>query len=418
MGASKVILTDLQEALALLRRNASTSNFAAAVDIRSLKWGEPFDYEAFDLVLACDCIYQPECYEAFAATITALDAPALIAWRPRGRREEEALRLIAASGFSIVDESRQPVDPEVRIIWATPPRLVMPCGLPLSVSCAGLVTSDPHMLQPDIIEAVGEAVSTAADELVALEQHTAGHTDASWMAQASIQSWHQEASPFSVQLAETFTPNMAAGRIAAPLRGFCACMLDALEPYLRPKLNRLLLALEAASLASLELHLAVTFTLSRKAVDDVYQNEIVHADAFDGTVLGLVFLCNKMGTRIYPQAVFREPPIDQFVQESHSGRRNGYSLVSSTGIEMRTLRPRTMLIMPAAVAHVRPDGAVGSFMPAGPRWFARAMIELKPKGGPKAWGDKRAAVAQLVAEHVWGDPAFAQAARDQTIVGV
>ena len=193
MGASKVILTDLPEALALQRRNASTSNFAAAVDIRSLKWGEPFDYEAFDLVLACDCIYQPECYEAFAATITALDAPALIAWRPRGRREEEALRLIAASGFSIVDESRQPVDPEVRIIWATPPRLVMPCGLPLSVSCAGLVTSDPHMLQPDIIEAVGEAVSTAADELVALEQHTAGHTDASWMAQASIQSWHQEA---------------------------------------------------------------------------------------------------------------------------------------------------------------------------------------------------------------------------------
>ena len=82
---------------------------------------------------------------------------------------------------------------------------------------------------------------------------------------------------------------------------------------------------------------------------------------------------------------------------------------------MRQLTPRTLMILPAAVAHARPDGRVDAHTPLGPRWFARVHLELRPVvGGPKAWGaQQRMAVALRVLEHVWRDPSFLALAKDE-----
>jgi len=72
-------------------------------------------------------------------------------------------------------------------------------------------------------------------------------------------------------------------------------------------------------------------------------------------------------------------------------------------------RPRSLAILPAAVAHARPDGNVADFSPAGPRWFARAQLELLPAAGTKGWtAAERLRVSMLVVEHVWRDPAFVE----------
>ena len=115
-----------------------------------------------------------------------------------------------------------------------------------------------------------------------------------------------------------------------------------------------------------------------------------------------------MGTRIFPDALFVQAPVEQFINESYSGYRNGFSpvVVGGQGV-MRMLPPGRLLIMPAAVAHARPDGHVEDYPPAGPRWFARAQLELRPAGGRGAWDTmQRMEVSLLVAQHVWGDAAF------------
>ena len=48
--------------------------------------------------------------------------------------------------------------------------------------------------------------------------------------------------------------------------------------------------------------------------------------------------------------------------------------------------------------------------PAGPRWFARALLELLPAAGAKAWtACERLHVARLVVQHIWRDATFLEA---------
>lgn len=265
-----------------------------------------------------------------------------------------------------------------------------------------------------------ELILTPAEELTrqfdALERRRASLAlaDASWMCESTIADWGGGEESFGSQGATTFAANAAGAALGEPLRAFCSCMLDVVQLQLRERLARLRCALEESLLTrTLELQLAVTMLLSRTPSDGVYRGELVHADAFDGTVLGLAFVCTKMGTRLYQDAVFVEAPVQQFVRESRSGKRNGFSrVVEGAQGDERVLQPGTLLIVPAAVAHARPDGRVDDHAPSGaPRWFARAHLELRPVQGRNAWSDaQRIEIALLVAEHVWRDAAFLAAA--------
>ena len=79
----------------------------------------------------------------------------------------------------------------------------------------------------------------------------------------------------------------------------------------------------------------------------------------------------------------------------------------------RTWTANTLVVMPAAVAHSKPDERMDPDPePSEPRWFCRAVIRVAIARGTAAKGE-RMALALLVAEHVWGDTRFAAAARDQ-----
>jgi hypothetical protein len=275
----------------------------------------------------------------------------------------------------------------------------------------------PVALAPLITEAAAVGLDVGFRSLEDARA-SADIVDASWMVEAVVADWggsgSQQAS-FGMQLAETFMPNKPASELGEPLQLFCVELLDQAQAHLDGRLNELRGALEASpSTRELGLNLAVSVLVSRKEADGEYADEIIHADAFDGTVVGLAFVCSKMGTRLFPAATFAEAPVEQFIRESETGKRNGLSrVVEGAEGEMRTLQPATLLTMPPAVAHARPDGRVDDYQPAGPRWFARAHIELRPRRGRGAWDStQRMQVGLLVAEHVWRDSNFAAAVQD------
>ena len=71
--------------------------------------------------------------------------------------------------------------------------------------------------------------------------------------------------------------------------------------------------------------------------------------------------------------------------------------------------------MPACVAHSKPDPKVQpDDEPAAPRWFSRATLRLavaKGADGARVTERERLQLCCLVCEHIWGDAAFAGAAR-------
>ena len=148
---------------------------------------------------------------------------------------------------------------------------------------------------------------------------------------------------------------------------------------------------DSPSTRKLGLQLAVTIMVSRKPADGEYRNELIHADAFDGTVIGLAFLCSKMGTRLFPDAVFVQAPVEQFINETLSGRRNGFSpVVPDRCGAMRTLQPGALLIIPAAVAPHGPTGAWMSIHPQDPAGLHEPTWNFDPqwedvRGTSSAW---------------------------------
>ena len=129
LGAERTILTDLPEALPLLRSNAAASAWASVVDVRELCWGDAAaaaGCTGADLVVCVDCVYQPEHYEALAATLQALDARRyLVAWVERGRGEEALLARLQPS-FAC-----EPIvsDGGTRLLWATLRGAATPGGM-------------------------------------------------------------------------------------------------------------------------------------------------------------------------------------------------------------------------------------------------------------------------------------------------
>lgn len=82
LGAEYVALTDRPEQMAVLREqvelNALPRSPAQRVDVRPLLWGQPVapdDSGRFDIIVAADCVYDPELVDPLLDSIAALAAP-------------------------------------------------------------------------------------------------------------------------------------------------------------------------------------------------------------------------------------------------------------------------------------------------------------------------------------------------------
>ena len=140
----------------------------------------------------------------------------------------------------------------------------------------------------------------------------------------------------------------------------------------------------------------------------------VHSDSWDGTVLGFALLSTKLGTPVYPEAVFPSP-IAMFLSQSRTGRNDAHQLDMKKNIgALRDWNPGTLVIMPAAVAHSKPSQEQIALDPdpSIPRWFCRATLRVAirgRRGKTREAREERLGLAILVARHVWGDPSFASA---------
>ena len=175
MGA-RVTLTDLETALPLLRANAE-QNYAATrahhnitrrlepIEIKALPWGEPLpDGLRADLVIACDCVYQPSAYTHLAATIAALGAPCLLSWRARGKQEEVVLEHLASAGFAL---TRVHSTPDGTVITRAMPPTPMPLQ-PLDAQAATIVQL------PEWASLSTRTTAVATTEAATMSSDTAG----------------------------------------------------------------------------------------------------------------------------------------------------------------------------------------------------------------------------------------------------
>ena len=150
---------------------------------------------------------------------------------------------------------------------------------------------------------------------------------------------------------------------------------------------------------------------------------VIHCDSWDGTILCFGLCSTKLGTPVYPDCAFPSP-IALFLSQSRTGKSHPHKPQEAGG-EVGPLRkwvPNTLVVLPAATAHSRPDENIEPDAdPDIPRWFCRATLRVAIAGKPRGKAAKRAAkkefeadrlaLALLVAETVWGDPVFATAAR-------
>ena len=153
-----------------------------------------------------------------------------------------------------------------------------------------------------------------------------------------------------------------------------------------------------------------------RAAHERHSDSAVHSDAWDGTVLCFGLASTKLGTPIWPEATFPDA-VRMFVSQSRTGRKFAQQLeAEGEGKDgfgpQRPWRPGTLVAMPACVAHSKPFAADPD--PKTPRWFVRATVRVGVAGRRRVDEEgrtERLALALLVAEHVWGDAAFAGLAR-------
>jgi len=148
----------------------------------------------------------------------------------------------------------------------------------------------------------------------------------------------------------------------------------------------------------------------------------VHSDSHDGTLFGFGLVSTKLGTPTYPQAIFPEP-IRMFISQSKTGRNNAHQLEVDTLGPRRPWVPATLVVMPACVAHSKPnqDQIDHDETPEIPRWFCRVTLRIlipdlwKRNGRTKDAREERLSLSILVAKHVWNDAVFAEAAQLQLL---
>ena len=143
----------------------------------------------------------------------------------------------------------------------------------------------------------------------------------------------------------------------------------------------------------------------------------VHSDSWDGTILGFALVSTKLGTPVYPKAVFPSP-VGMFLSQSRTGHNDAHQLDIRNIGQLRTWNPGSLVVMPAAVAHSKPSRQqiTTDPEPSVPRWFCRATLRVGISGGFRSSGgrneasrEERLMLAILVSRFVWGDRNFAYA---------
>ena len=236
----------------------------------------------------------------------------------------------------------------------------------------------------------------------------------------------------------------AAHHVRYSLRRFAAQQFALVERALHGRLCALHGAIPAAVRQGLCFHFILTVRRDTGALGE--QNP-VHADTFDGTMLAFALMCTKVPTPVYPAAAFAPSALERFVQEAAGapGVTRPAEIHAQPATPARAAREGCLLLLPPGVAHSIPNTALpieageavseqGVLLSrAGEaRWFCRVSLEVVPAppagaaaaGG--AWAQwtrqwpgadagaqrgTRMRVALLAARHVWGDAEFAERAR-------
>jgi predicted nicotinamide N-methyase len=103
-----VVLTDMAEARDLASRNVLLSPGASSTKFEALNWEstvpESIAARKFDLIIAVDCIYNPDTHAALVSTLTALTKTSpkcsiMIASKKRHDAEVNFFNLMAEAGF-------------------------------------------------------------------------------------------------------------------------------------------------------------------------------------------------------------------------------------------------------------------------------------------------------------------------------
>ncbi|KAG0016727.1 Methyltransferase-like protein 21D [Podila clonocystis] len=125
---TSVIMTDLDEALGLLKLNIQTNRQRIApgvvMEAQKLEWGSEPPQGAFDVVLASDVVYQPHLLEQLLKTLHELCTPGVtkiyLGYKPRGMDPIQEMKFFATLGHDFsVHELK--LDLDVRILQLSMP---------------------------------------------------------------------------------------------------------------------------------------------------------------------------------------------------------------------------------------------------------------------------------------------------------
>ncbi|KAF7727440.1 DnaJ (Hsp40), sub C, member 2 [Apophysomyces ossiformis] len=172
---SKVIITELDEALALINQNVAFNGYSDMVQIQPLLWGDAkqaADCGKADVILASDVLYEAEFFEDLVKTFVDLSdtqTKIYIGYKRRGFEAEEERRFwsLCKVHFDIVllNERSSDEDPDVALIPSLATAAATTAGypsnvsLPLNLTCPPLTprTQMPksvYDLRPDDIKVV------------------------------------------------------------------------------------------------------------------------------------------------------------------------------------------------------------------------------------------------------------------------
>ena len=116
LGASSVVLTDKANLTDLLRHNVEKNFTSSSVRVHTLDWSSEQDRQSIarpiDLILCCDCIYEPlygKSWKPLAATVRALADPhtrVIIVVERRNADGVDSFLQCIQSDFEVASQSR------------------------------------------------------------------------------------------------------------------------------------------------------------------------------------------------------------------------------------------------------------------------------------------------------------------------
>ncbi|KAK7309086.1 hypothetical protein RJT34_05553 [Clitoria ternatea] len=107
LGATRVVLTDIDPLIPALSRNVVANNLGNVVEVRELVWGSNDSFGDFDLVLMSDVFFDPEAMGALARTLKTVCGDHTTVWAATEVRPwtGECLNVLTSLGFGVLELS-------------------------------------------------------------------------------------------------------------------------------------------------------------------------------------------------------------------------------------------------------------------------------------------------------------------------